>query len=98
MQCWMNECIQTAEVKRAMNQHSANSGCQPLFKKQPQHTGLRQVKYSAPWHFHFATVTKSIAGPNSGIIQQSLHLQATHLNQQDMQAGGTTCLTLSHTL
>ena len=63
--------------------------------KQPPYTGLPQVKYSASRHFHFATVTESTAGPDSAVLQQPLHVQATP--QSAGHLGRVTCSTLSHT-
>lgn len=85
MPCWMSESTQTVEMENTRNQHSANSRCRALSQAA-----------TTPWaasgealgilHFHFKTATESTADPKNGTLQQPLHLQATHLNQQDLPA------------
>lgn len=62
--------------------------------KQPQHTELPPVKHSASWHLHLKTATESTVGPESGILQHPLHLQATPPSAGS--AGRTTSSAPSH--
>lgn len=84
------------EIENTRNQHSANSRCRALSQAA-----------TTPWaasgealgflHFHFKIATESKADPKNGTLQLPLHLQATHLNQQDLPAGRAPCSTPSHT-